>query len=135
MKISNLFTTNIRGMIVTIFLTLCIAICGFYDYLFQGQLFFVSAGDTLTQMFPQIVEMHYQLYAGESLMWSFCQGLGAPVAVSHPNYHGDIFAWMLAALPIDFMPSGLIYILVMVVIVCQKIPSSCWRIMLMYQKL
>ena len=110
MKISNLFTTNIRGMIVTIFLTLCIAICGFYDYLFQGQLFFVSAGDTLTQMFPQIVEMHYQLYAGESLMWSFYQGLGAPVAVSHPNYHGDIFAWMLAALPIDFMPSGLIYI-------------------------
>lgn len=95
---------------ITVTLTLVITLLGFSDYIFGNKLFFGSAHDMINPIFPSIVEMHHQLYDGESLMWSFFRGLGSPIAVGNPNNHGDIFAWILAAFPIDFMPKAIIYV-------------------------
>lgn len=101
---------NYKHIIGLIILVILIWMFGFSRYIFDDYIFFGVSDDMRVQILPYLIEMHYQIYNGESMLWSFFQGLGAGIWVGNPNYHGDIFAWILALLPVAYIPKGIIYV-------------------------
>ncbi len=104
------YKTKFYGFILTMFLTFLICFLGFQKYIFDSYIWFGASYDMTIQILPTMIEMHYQIYDGNSVMWSFYQGMGANIFTGNPNMHGDIFAWLLALLPVEMIPKSIIYI-------------------------
>lgn len=115
------YSCKLGGLIITIVLTLLICLFGYQKYVFGGYIWFGAASDTMIVILPTIIEMHYQIYENSSILWSFYQGMGLPIFTENPNMHGDIFAWLLALLPVEIIPQGLIYVHILKFIIASSL--------------